>query len=217
MVVPVDLEVRHLIPAQTVAIIFLIAGLVTVLKRFCKLSEGSRAIWCEAVLIGGIFGATGFLLSMPNLLHKGYQGFGAAADAILKNPAAANADILVASDTRGEGMFIAELALREKRPGHMVRRAYKELASSSWSGDVYHAKFSDAAGLMEILRQKKIAFLVLDDSVPAKARKEHHELLSKIFSDADVNGFSLVQKFPIERAGVWSNDGIRVYRVTGAD
>ena len=37
------------------------------------------------------------------------------------------------------------LDLREKRPGHFIKRGSKELASSSWSGGHYQAKVADEA------------------------------------------------------------------------
>ena len=45
--------------------------------------------------------------------------------------------MLVSSDSTGEGAWIAEVALHEKRPGSVIVRATKILATATWSGRNY--------------------------------------------------------------------------------
>ncbi len=46
--------------------------------------------------------------------------------------------MLVSSTAAGEGAWIVEVALAEKRPASVVVRATKALASSNWNGEDYH-------------------------------------------------------------------------------
>ena len=45
--------------------------------------------------------------------------------------------ILVSAESPGEGMLIAEIAMRDRRPGHFVLRGSKVLARSDWNGNGY--------------------------------------------------------------------------------
>jgi len=111
-------------------------------------------------------------------------------------------------------MFIAAVAMRERRPGHSIRRGSKELASSSWSGSGYKSRFADETSLREYLRTNSIGWLVLDTSLRAGARKDYHDLLRQAV-DAAPASYQLEGSFPVERAGLWQTNGLRLYRFLG--
>ena len=87
---------------------------------------------------------------------------------------------LVSSDATGEGMFIAEVALHEARPGHVIQRASKSLASSTWSGSGYTPAFARDENVRAFLTSGRIRYLILDDAVPVEKRREHHDQLQRV-------------------------------------
>ncbi len=203
VIVPVGFEDRHLIPALPAVVLFGVAGLNCVIAWINqkKVREG-----LVILLFVAAFSFGRELFTWP---HKGYRGFGDVAEFLLSKPEVAKEKFLVASDARGEGMFISEMAMREKRPGHVIKRASKELASSSWSGGGYKAKFENEAMLINFLRTNSIRQVVLDTSLGKNMRKDYHELLSRAMEQG---GFALEKSFPIERGGKRIGDGIRLYR-----
>ena len=110
-------------------------------------------------------------------------------------------------------MFISEMAMRERRPGHVIRRGSKDLATSSWSGGGYRSNFTNEESLLLFLRTNDIRYLVLDSSLPPEAQRDYHRLLRRT-AEQNPARFTLEDRFPIERAGVWDTNGIRLYRLT---
>ena len=100
-------------------------------------------------------------------------------------------------------------SMREKRPAHIIKRASKELASSSWSGGDYKPKFEDVPSLTNFLQTNSIRYVVFDASLSRTARKDYHDLLART-----LESFTLEKSFAIERAGRKMDDAIRVYRAT---
>jgi hypothetical protein len=70
--------------------------------------------------------------------------------------------VLVASEGTGEGPLIANIACRNPRPAPYLVRASKSLASQTWMGQDYRARFRDAAELATWLRASPIEAVVLD-------------------------------------------------------
>ncbi len=207
VIVPVGFEDRHLIPALSAVVLFAAAGL----NQFGKLAWLKHPALKLVLLVALAVAALGFCIA--EIPHKGYHGFGDVAEFLLSKPEAKKEKYLVASDARGEGMFISETAMREKRPGHFIKRASKELASSSWSGGGYKAKFADEAALGNFLRTNSIHYVVLDDSISKTKRTDYHELLARTLEQGN---FTLEKSFPIERAGKVSENGIRLYHAVEA-
>lgn len=72
---------------------------------------------------------------------------------------------LVAGDARHEGAFIAEIALREATPKHIVLRASKVLAFSTWSGFGYRTLFDTPASLAVFLDEAHASLIVMQQDV----------------------------------------------------
>ncbi len=70
-------------------------------------------------------------------------------------------------------MLISETARREKRPGHIILRASKMIASSGWMGENYRLLYKSPEELMHFLGRVPVGVLVLDQSDP----REHSRLL----------------------------------------
>lgn len=208
--IPVAYEARYLLPALPVVAAFAVAGAVDVARWLAK-----RLRWELLSLPLGFaalclsFGAETF--TFPKI---GWQGYGAAADWILKNSPAQDSVTMIASDARGEGMFISELAIRESRPVHVVRRASKDLASSTWNGTAYEPKVRNKTDLLAVLRQTHTRFVIFDTSLPPWTRRSHHDLLAQSLSNSTPDEFVLETELPIQRGGVWRTNAIRIYQVS---
>jgi hypothetical protein len=116
-------------------------------------------------------------------------------------------------------MFIAETAMRERRPGHVVRRSSKALTSQSWSGRDYRLSVDNEADLVALLERERIRFIVVDDSIPDYLLRPHHQLLKL----AVTNGggcCTLRGTYPVRRADILLPHGLSVYetrQVAAAD
>ena len=170
-VMPVGLEARHLMPALPAALIFVVVGFHAALQWLTQRSVSTDVpLSAKAKLAAGIL----ILLMFASLLPvqtKGFSGFAAIAEELMQT--APGEPVLVSSDARGEGMFIAEMALRDPhRPSFTIHRASKALASSEWSGRGYRPKYSDDQQMYEALKQGAVRIIVLDDSVPEEKRVE---------------------------------------------
>lgn len=200
---PVGLEARHLIPLLPAAIMFAVAGFVA-LTRSWK-SRSLVAALGVLVLVGSV---------LP-LETKGCRGFEPLARTVL-NSARAGEITLVSSEARGEGMFIAEMAMREERPGHVIQRASKALASSEWSGRGYVPRYATDEELLAFLAGGKIRYLVLDDAIPEAKRCEHHDQLKRVV-EGNADRFSLVQESESVRGGEPQLAPVRLYKVQAKD
>jgi GT2 family glycosyltransferase len=92
--------------------------------------------------------------------------------------------MLVSSTPPGEGAWIAEVALAEKRPSSVVVRATKALASSGWNGEHYRliAKSPDEV-------ETRLDELGIDEVIllrePGVNNVPHHVLLQQAMVDSD--------------------------------
>ena len=219
VLVPAGFEARHLVPALPAVVFFAWAGADWIGDWLTRRGLNRK------VAFGLVFGSAIILFGLETfrVTHKGYSGFGPIALNLLHDPQAKNVSFLVASDARGEGMFISEVALHEKRPGHIVQRASKKLAGSGWNGGsykmMYTVKPSDKTGLeyhnedelLALLRKDTIGYFILDDSLAEKNRPKHIVVLENTIQ-AHPEAFTLEKTFPIERNGVVYPDGLKLYR-----
>ena len=209
-IAPVGLEARHLIAALPPAVMFIVAGLDWQ-PRGKTGSEPKRRFslalpfpWLIAVLMLAIAANWPFV-------GKRFSGFAPLASAMLAE--AAPADVtLVSSDARGEGMFISEVAMRERRPGHVIQRASKALASSTWSGSGYAPLFQDDDALLAFLTSGKIQYLAIDDAVPEEKRRAHHDQLKRVI-EQHADQFPLVASAEMIRDGQPQFAPAKLYKV----
>jgi len=208
LLVPSGYEPRYLVPALAPAAVFAMAGADWLARWLARLG---LAAWPAQVLVLAVT-LGGFGLQTFQVPQKGYGGFGAVAQTLMKRSPRAGTRILISSDARGEGMFISELAMRERRPGSIVRRGSKDLASSSWGGSEYKPRFTQDQPLVAFLQTNSLSFLVVDTSLRPDMRKSYHDLLLRAV-EGHPDRFVLEALFPIQRAGSWTPNAIRLYRV----
>lgn len=207
-IVPASLDSRHLLQALPAWAMFAVAGVALVERRWAASSHPVRWLTYGVALAG--------------LLHTGwmapaklYGGFAPVVADVVARPENANAVFLISSDASGEGMFIAETAMREKRPGHIIRRGSKVLATQKWSGRDYEAVVDNPADLVALLEKEGINFILVDDSIPSALFMPHHELVRTTVAE-DSQNFALHRTYPVRRSGASLPHGISVYEVTYA-
>ena len=202
-IAPVGFEARHLIPLLPAALMFAAAGFDFVSK---KLGAGWRSAAFAALVL------TGTVWTLLPITIKGSAGFAPLAAAMLAD--AAPGDVaLVSSDATGEGMFIAEVALHESRPGHVIQRASKSLASSTWSGSGYSPFFGRDDEVFNFLTSGKIQYLILDDAVPDEKRREHQDQLKRVI-EAHPDRFLTVAESEILRGDQRQRVPVRLYKIS---
>jgi hypothetical protein len=207
-VIPPARPVRHLLNVMPFWLLFAAAGLwwVMSLRPFQRLASHWRAA-IAVMLLPGLFA-----LDYRPLRKKDYGGFEAVAKEILARPEWKDSVILVSSDASGEGMLISEIAMRQRRPGHLVLRGTKVLSSSTWFGWNARTLFSSPKEIDEFLRGMP-AGLVVFDGEPTRT-PVHHEAL-KLAIRASPERWELVDKFPQRRGQGDRRDGIYLYRLKG--
>jgi hypothetical protein len=218
-IAPVGLEARHIIPALPAACMFTIAGLCFAVEWLVGKWRGPSA---ESPAIRSRMGHVVFGLAAVSLLaslwfsspraQKGCSGFAPVAEAMLSEAAPVEVT-LVSSDATGEGMFISEVALHEARPGHVIQRASKSLASSTWSGSGYTPAFQKDEDVLAFLLKAKIRYLVLDETVSDDKRREHHDQLLRVVA-THAEQFQPVAEAEAWRLGELRTGMIRLYKVS---
>ena len=149
-------------------------------------------------------------LSPFRIPAKQWGGFATVAEqAMAAGPAA---KMLVASDARGEGMLIADVASRDtRRPAYTVERASKILASSTWSGSGYQSLYQTPAQVRTALQQAGVSLVITDTSAPQTA---HDKLLAQTVAPG--SGFALLGEWTIRRDGLAPAGVLSLYRAPWA-
>lgn len=168
------------------------------------------ATWIRPALAALIaFLYVSITLTVPQRLSFGYSNL--AAD-LISNPRFHRSVMLVSSENAGEGMFIAEIALREPRPSHYILRATKVLSRSRWNLDSYELLRKTPEEVMKYLESIPVRLLIVDDT-PGPIKVPHHGLLKQtvaLYQDK----WSHIASYP--RSGPNSAGGrIEVYEYTG--
>lgn len=219
MLVPTGFEARHLIPAVPALIYFAWIGADWIATQ---MTSPRLSLLKASALVFSFIGLV-FVLTVFYLPRKGYAGFGAVAQTLIK-ASAQHSKLLVASDARGEGMFISEVAMREKRPGHFVQRASKKLAGSTWDGSAYHliycktmgdkagTPYSTADELTTLLKKDSVDYIIFDESVPKEHQTKHFELLRAAL-DQHPTDFRLIDSFDMLRANTLFPRTLHVYQI----
>ncbi len=162
---------RYLSQAVPALVAFAIKGAVYAVR----LVE-SRAR--QELVAGAMFALIPIIALRPNQPWKPlkpYHGYTEIATRIASEPAAHR--ILVSGENMAEGMLIAELAMLEPKPRHVVLRASKSLASASWMQQDYKLLHTPDSAL-GLLRDTGVTLLVLDRGPGAPL--PHHALVKEV-------------------------------------
>jgi 4-amino-4-deoxy-L-arabinose transferase-like glycosyltransferase len=207
-VVPVGWEERYLIPAVPAALLFLAAGMAWLAARLPRRWPADRRVALVAAAVVLVFAVETFTLP-----RRPFSGFGEVGRELLWSPVRSGA-LLVSSDPRGEGAFIAAVAAGERRPGHVVLRASKALADSDWQGGGYTSFCRTPAEVMRRLEELGVGVVVLDTSAPPTADLEHHRLLGETVA-AYPQRWQQLSTHDVVRWSEVHPQALRAYRLLG--
>jgi hypothetical protein len=202
-------EARHLIYIQPAVVAFAVAGTGWLLRR----SGQAWLTLTKRTLVAALVAGLAFNIWASATSRQRYAGFSEAARALLSDERFRHAGFLVCSDASGEGAFIAEVAVREARPGHIVLRANKMLAKMSWSGNIYQLLYGTPEEVQEYLEGIPVAVLVLD-LTPAPTWTEHHKLVEAVVNRY-ADRWRLIGVYPRERPRSPDGAEVRAYALAG--
>jgi hypothetical protein len=169
-------ELRYVAALAAPVLMFFAAGVARVADMLPRRFPYPVRAWVLAVAAAGIFAGTSF--AVP---QKRSYGFSELADALVSMPNSASSVMLVSSEAQGEGMLVSEIAMRDRRPGRVVLRATKILATVSWHGDHYEPRPPTPEEAQEYLERIPVQFLVLDE-MPGPFRYAHHQNLFRMIA-----------------------------------
>jgi hypothetical protein len=120
--------------------------------------------------------------------------FSGAAGLILSRTQAGDRILVSSESAAGEGDPIVELALREKRPGHLILRAFKMLCRTDWNSRRYRLLFSTPAEMQAELERLDVRLLIMDLR-PSAGQFPHHAILKRLVAESS-DAWPLLAGFP---------------------
>lgn len=211
---PGRVEDRHMITAAPALILLAITGAASIAgvtsKRISDVLERRRreSLWVLLLV----------LLTLPFEIlkphRKEFDGFGAIARMLIAE-APRDARILVSSDATGEGMFISELALGDRRTEMAVETAGMSLTTAedpAASPQNPRERFSDDGELLKYLTSGRIHYVLLDDALPYRERAGYHDQIRRVLED-NVRSFWPILDSEITRGGEILGRPAKLYRV----
>jgi hypothetical protein len=157
---------RYLLPLFVAVAAFVVVGLDWIVRHLKPRSApwlgAAVACGCLALYLGLTF----------TLWKKPFQGYRTIAENVSGH--ANDTVLLVSADVEGEGSLVSEVALRDKRPGHVVLRASKMLASSTWMGRHYQPFVQSTTDVLRVLDQLGVSLVVVDRV--GRQPPHHHQL-----------------------------------------
>ncbi len=206
-IVPAGHEARYILPAVAAEVALAVIG-VKFLGR--KLLPARFVNPASAAVLVCLFAGTG--LAFP---RGPSHGFGAVARAVVSDPSLQKAPILVSSDGDGEGMMVAETAMLDHRPDHVVLRSSKVLARCDWNGKNFRLLYANGAQAEEYLESVPVRAVVIDRSARGKGSRLERELVESAIKD-NPGSWKLAGAFPAWRSGVQYPSAIKLYLFTGS-
>jgi hypothetical protein len=200
---------RYLIAILPPLLMFLMAGIVAIADwtKFLPIAEPRRLGGIAAIV------AVVFLICNFSLPQKRYFGFDEVAER-LESPQYKNSIILVSTDAQdGEGMLISEIAMREKRPSHIVLRATKMLSQSDWMGQRYKLLYKTPEEVMSFLEELPVEIVVIQIGAGPMEYPDHALLRQAI--DRNPAQWEEIGTFPLRRVPE-PGSRIEVFRLKSA-
>jgi hypothetical protein len=201
-VIPAGKEERYLLPAVPAALAFSIAGIDFLGSKL----PDTRM---KPAFLGSIFLCI-FLLSPFHFQRQRNYGFGPIAQMLTSSPQFHDDVVLIASDADGEGMLISEVAMREKRPGHVVLRGSKMLNASDWVGNGLKSRFQGPQQVQDYLNSIPVSAVILDYSISPSDFQNYEGLLEQAIVSHETS-WKLLGTYPIWRKGLEHPDAAKVY------
>lgn len=174
---PIGLEDRYLLPALP-PLMLLALGVAQSLLRAADLPP--RAAWVPAALVLLLAGVEVIRATPKD--HRGFTALAAPVAAAARGDASRSSttNVLVSSDARGEGAYIAAaaFAVRQRSDSPLrVLRSSQQIASSDWMGRGYQLAATNPAEIEALLDQLDVAWVVVDPGLTDRTRRPHHQLM----------------------------------------
>jgi 4-amino-4-deoxy-L-arabinose transferase-like glycosyltransferase len=210
LIMPAADDFRHLLYIQPAIVLFAVAGIARLASSLppARWKPAKRAVLL-ALAAGLAFGLETF--EIPQRRHN---GFSEAAEDLLANAELRKSVFLICSDAQGEGAFISEVATREKRPGHIVLRGNKMLASMGWDGAFYRLRYKTPEEVATYLESIPVGVLVVE--VTGGQQRGHRRLVRQML-DSHADRWKLIGAYPRERRAASPGAEIRAYRLVGSE
>jgi len=96
-----------------------------------------------------------FVHNTSQVRPKVHLGLDAVAQDLAANRDYASSPLLIVSDSVGEGVFIAEVAARARRPGHVIERGLQAPRPTSFMGNNYSLPYADPFSMMRFLEHSR--------------------------------------------------------------
>jgi len=208
------MEARHMVAVAPGLILLALAGA----KSFAAVTSAGIADAMECRRRESLWILLLMLLTLPfevmKTQRKEFGGFGAIVQTLIEQ-VPRDSRILVSSDAAGEGMFISELAMNDRRSGFTIENAGTSLVEpGTQTSDPRRSRerFLEDQDLLTYLTEGRIHYIVLDDSPPMEGRAGFHDQLRRVVEN-NVRSFWPIESGPMVRDGELQFNPIRIYRV----
>jgi hypothetical protein len=203
------LEPRYMIAAIGPVIMFFAAGVHWLAQQMSPDGRRFRAAAAGLTLVAaGVFAVRSFAIP-----QKAYRGFSEVAEELLAHEKLGDTVFLVSSEAGGEGLLVSEVAMREKRPGHVILRASKVLSQSDWMSGRYKLLRSTPEEIMHYLESVPVGAVIVDRQ-PGRETFAHHGLLLETL-DRYAGRWQLAGSYPRKPDGPGAQ--LDIYLLTGAE
>lgn len=205
--VPCGVEDRFLLTVLPILVIAVAAGAELVLRFISGL--GSRPL----PRLLGVFALSVLFLVFLNPLPKAevVAGYSSVASEILGDRDGSGLVVLVSADPCGEGMFVSEIAQRDRRHAHVVLRTSKVLSSSHWVGKDFVLRFASEEEVSRFLENLSVDYIVLEMTAPLEKQSPDQRQLLTCLRSAK-SPYRLSGTFDLLRRNKVFPEGIYVYR-----
>lgn len=202
---PAGLEARYVLTTLPALLIFAMEGLDRLARRWAG-TVRPATVRMATVAAGAAFIALQSGMREPVFGH----GYREAAEAQAGAAGAAPMVYVVASDSRGEGSWIAGLAAREPRPSSIVLRGSKLFGVEDWLGRGSKEFVQTRDELLGLLDRVPVNVVIVDTTTePSEARGYHAGLAAAMASS---EAWEPAAVYPLLRRGRRTSEGLRVYR-----
>jgi len=143
---------------------------------------------------------------------KRCSGFAKLAEQIVEDGHGTERTVMISSDRTGDGVFISELAMSEKRPGHVVRLAAAELARTDSPRRDMQPRFETEDEVAVWFAKAGVDYLLIDESIAEEDRSQAHDQLIRAV-DTHSERFFPMARSTIVRDGQTPPSPATLYRV----
>lgn len=171
---PGGFEPRYLLPAAPWAAMLLLWGgewIFTALLPYRR-----SVILAGLALAVAVYGAAGFRITPKTNLP-----YAEVARDLLPKRDLPPSIFMISSEAAVETVFVAEVAMRDRRPNHFVLRAAKMLARMTWNERRYETRVSNEGQVRDILHRLGVSTIIIDTTMGVR-RWPHHRLLKNLVS-----------------------------------